>query len=101
MESQIRWRGKKLRGTDIKAIEKALVDLQRSVSTRKSLSYCLQLWSRFIRVRDGNRCVVCHSRHVLLAHLIVRKSFMGEARFQTGNGITLCRRCHREPHQVF
>ena len=43
----------------------------------------------------------CHSRERLSAHHICRKSFLAEAQFQTGNGITLCSTCHREMHQGF
>jgi len=32
---------------------------------------------------------------------VCRKSFLPEAKFQTGNGITLCRDCHREVHGGF
>jgi hypothetical protein len=45
--------------------------------------------------------VDCHSRERLSAHHICRKSFLAEAQFQTGNGITLCSTCHREMHQGF
>jgi len=85
----------------IKKAETALHELQSAISREKGVPYCLGLWSRFIRIRDGSRCVVCRSRKDLLAHHIVRKSFPVEARFQTGNGITLCRVCHRQPHEAF
>lgn len=42
-----------------------------------------------------------HSRGRLFAHHIVRKSFWSHVQYQTGNGITLCRRCHSEPHAGF
>jgi hypothetical protein len=87
--------------SNINKIEVALHRLQTAVSHERSKEYCLQLWSRFIRVRDGNRCIVCRSRKELFAHHIVRKSFLVEARFQTGNGITLCKGCHRQPHEAF
>lgn len=81
--------------------EAALYRLNRAVLFGGSTPYCLRRWSRFIRIRDGEECVVCGGRVGLTAHHIVRKSFMEEARFQTGNGITLCRDCHRKPHRVF
>jgi hypothetical protein len=71
------------------------------VQRGRSLPYCLRAWSRFIRLRDGDQCVVCKGRRGLSAHHIIRKSFMEEARLQTGNGITLCSRCHHEPHAAF
>lgn len=66
-----------------------------------SRKHCLRLWSEFIRERDGHRCVDCHSRTRLSAHHICRKSFVEGAQFETGNGITLCDRCHREIHVGF
>jgi len=44
---------------------------------------------------------VCHAKGDLFAHHILRKSLLVEARLQTGNGITLCRACHSEPHEGF
>jgi hypothetical protein len=85
----------------INKIETALGRLQTAVSHERSVGRCLELWSLFVRLRDGNRCIVCRSRKDLFAHHIVRKSFLVEARFQTGNGITLCKVCHRQPHEAF
>lgn len=62
---------------------------------------CLRHWSAFIRERDGHRCVDCHATERLSAHHICRKSLFGFAQFDTGNGITLCHRCHREVHLGF
>jgi hypothetical protein len=81
--------------------ETALQKLHRATAGKKSIPYCLRLWSCFVRLRDGNRCVVCHTRYDLFAHHILRKSFLIEARFQTGNGITLCGSCHRDAHEHF
>jgi len=85
----------------VRRIEGALLELHCAVAKERSVPYCLNLWSYFIRIRDNGRCVVCRSRRDIVAHHIVRKSFLIEARFQTGNGITLCRVCHRQPHEIF
>lgn len=92
---------KHLPSSRIAILQAAFQSLERAVQKGRSLPYCLRAWSRFIRLRDGNRCVVCKGNHGLSAHHIIRKSFMEEARLQTGNGITLCSRCHREPHTAF
>jgi len=76
--------------------------LENAVLGGVSDQYRLRLWSAFIRARDGNRCVRCHSRkRKLSAHHILRKTFWDEGRYQTGNGITLCSKCHREAHKNF
>ncbi len=83
-----------------KSLDFALLKLNSSIGRCKkatSLSY----WSDFIRLRDEYRCVVCKSNSSLSAHHIVRKSFLPEATFQTGNGITLCRGCHKDVHRGF
>ena len=79
------------------ALEKFLTALERG----RSLQRCLRLWSQFVRVRDGLRCVMCHETLGLSAHHIIRKSLMPMIQLDFGNGITLCRACHREPHEAF
>lgn len=86
---------------DFERIVTALDRLNRSITAGVSKTHALRLWSRFIRERDGNRCVDCHSRERLSAHHICRKSLIGDAQYLTGNGITLCHSCHRELHLGF
>lgn len=82
-------------------IEAAQDRLFTAVFRGRSERYCLRRWSEFIRIRDGRRCVACHSTKSLSAHHIVRKSFFPQAQLQRGNGITLCHECHSDPHEVF
>lgn len=58
-------------------------------------------WRRFIRARDDHRCVICPSVDRIEAHHVARKVIFGPARYQTGNGITLCRVCHKLAHKGF
>jgi hypothetical protein len=85
----------------IQIVEAALDRLHRAVIGGASAQYCLRRWSEFVRLRDGNRCVDCHSHRRLSAHHICRKSLIASAQFETGNGITLCSNCHREMHDAF
>jgi hypothetical protein len=87
--------------TNHEQISLAYSRLTEAVSTSQRTERCLRLWSWFIRTRDGHICIKCGSDHRLAAHHICRKSFMLDARFQTGNGLTLCRRCHAEAHAGF
>jgi hypothetical protein len=82
-------------------IDAALKRLCGAVEQERSVKYCRALWSRFVRLRDGERCLSCHRTNGLAAHHIVRKSFLAEAHLQPGNGITLCRSCHKDPHRAF
>jgi hypothetical protein len=86
---------------NIVTIEAALARLHRALAEGASNARRLRCWSEFIRERDGNRCVDCHARRRLAAHHICRKSFLKTARFDTGNGITLCPDCHSEAHAGF
>lgn len=85
-----------------KAVTDAFVKFVQTLARdSSSLKSCLRAWSAFIRKRDGDRCVACGSEERLAAHHICRKSFIPYARFQTGNGITLCPACHRQAHAGF
>lgn len=85
----------------VQDIEQALTKLRLSIISRNTFKTNLSYWSIFIRTRDGKRCVLCDSHKNLTAHHIVRKSFMPEVALQTGNGITLCRCCHKKFHEGF
>jgi hypothetical protein len=87
--------------SNLSGITAKLAKLQAVLASDLSRERCLRRWSEFIRERDGHRCVDCHSRRHLSAHHICRKSFIAQAQFETGNGITLCRTCHKDIHQSF
>lgn len=86
---------------DIQLLNSKLSKLQKAVSEGRSRSYCLSKWSDFVRYRDGQRCVDCHEVNGLAAHHIFRKVIASPAQFDPGNGITLCRQCHKECHKDF
>lgn len=84
-----------------KEIETTHLRLCRAINRGSRLRYSLKLWSEFIRIRDGKRCVLCGDGRALSAHHICRRSFFAEAQLMTGNGITLCSGCHKEAHAGF
>lgn len=43
----------------------------------------------------------CECKRDLAAHHIFRKSFLPNAQYEPGNGITLCRKCHKDMHVGF
>lgn len=86
---------------DIANLDVALCRLENAVLRDRSEIYCHRLWSKFIRLRDLHRCVVCDSPDRVSAHHILRKSFLMQARYETGNGITLCHSCHSKMHKAF
>lgn len=72
-----------------------------AVKRGRSDSWCLRLWSRFIKARDGYQCVVCVSDDRVQAHHIFRRSVYPFGWLQPGNGITLCHECHEQQHSTF
>ncbi len=86
---------------DKQKTDEALFKLNRSIMNERKVSTCLSLWSKFIRHRDGQKCVKCGKKERILGHHIIRKSFLPEAQLMTGNGITLCSDCHKYMHEKF
>ncbi len=60
----------------------------------------LSNWSRDVTGRD-KRCVICGETQGLDAHHILPKSKYPTLQTKLGNGITLCRRCHRLVHESY
>jgi hypothetical protein len=81
---------RKYRGALLSAIEHGCSD-----------KWILRLWSRFIRFRDQGCCLNCKSQKHIQAHHVVRKVLYHWGAFETGNGISLCRDCHRTIHAQF
>ncbi len=84
-----------------KILAERLLALFWSLQRGASDQTCLVRWSSFIRTRDGYACLICGSSTRISAHHICRKSFLKEACFEPGNGVTLCASCHREAHEGF
>lgn len=85
-----------------------LLDIRRSkqaltvaIERNRSEKWILRLWSRFIKIRDGYRCVCCESKEKVQAHHIVRKTLYPWGAFEIGNGISLCHVCHGRVHAQF
>jgi len=57
----------------------------------------IDCWSRIIKYRD-KKCVICGSVNTLNAHHIFYKKDYPMLSLNENNGITLCRKCHRELH---
>lgn len=75
--------------------------LYAALDKKRSERWCLTLWSRFIRARDAYSCVVCNSSNKVQAHHLFRRTLLPQARFELGNGISLCLECHRLAHDGF
>lgn len=77
------------------------VNLLLALRRGRSERWCLRLWGRYIKARDGHRCLVCASEDRVQAHHIFRRTAYPHGWYQPGNGITLCYECHSRPHAVF
>lgn len=87
--------------SDVSRLDGAKAALIRAIESQRSERWCLTLWGRFIRMRDGYRCLHCESALGIQAHHIFRRTTFPEGRYELGNGITLCRQCHRAMHAQF
>ena len=59
-----------------------------------------QKWRKTVFERDNYTCQICKSRGVNLeAHHIKKYSIYPSLRYYPENGITLCRKCHKEVHR--
>lgn len=86
---------------DANHLEATRAALARAIGLQRSERWCLTLWGRFIRMRDGYRCVHCESKHKIQAHHIFRRTTFPDGKFELGNGITLCHECHKSLHAQF
>lgn len=66
-----------------------------------SAGWLLRLWSRFVKTRDGGRCLNCEQEDGIQAHHVMRRTLVPFAALELGNGISLCRPCHRLVHARF
>lgn len=54
-----------------------------------------RIWRKLVLERDFKLCRRCHFTENLEAHHIYRFNDRPELRWEVGNGITLCKKCHR------
>lgn len=80
---------------DIRCRKRAL---ENAITRGRSVRWQLRLWSRLVKTRDGHRCVNCEATTEIEAHHIIRKILSPASALDVGNGITLCRSCHRCIH---
>ena len=59
-----------------------------------SLRRQLELWSKKVRERDGNKCFLCGSTERLNAHHLLPKKMWSKEKLDPRVGITLCCKCH-------
>jgi hypothetical protein len=75
--------------------------LTKAIERGRSPKWLFRLWSQFIKTRDRFRCLCCGATEKIHAHHVIRKTLYPLAAFDLGNGITLCRECHRRVHALF
>src|SRR5688572_2190001 len=83
------------------AIQSRLRSLMTAIERERTLKWQLRLWSRFIKTRDGFRCLCCEETKQIQAHHIMRRTLYPLGSLALGNGITMCRTCHHRVHAQF
>jgi len=77
-----------------------VVDSIKKKNLRDSFEY--RLWRELVFERDDWTCKKCLERGVELnSHHVFNFSDNEELRFNTDNGVTLCKKCHREFHKIY
>ena len=68
------------------------------IDNRKKLAE----WSKQVRERDGNKCVICRATKYIHAHHILPKEakIYHFLRFDINNGITLCAKHHKYSYEI-
>lgn len=63
---------------------------------RKWITACLDLWSLYVRSRDGYKCQWCgkYDKKNHAHHIVARSISNTMAQFDVNNGMTLCYKCH-------
>lgn len=85
----------------METLRKSKEKLEFAKENNRSERWCLSLWAKFIKMRDGYCCKVCLSHVDLQAHHIFRKTTFQLGMLEMGNGITLCKICHSKVHAEF
>lgn len=81
---------------ELRLLNSKLADVTRKECSEK---WCLRVWSKFIKLRDEYKCLICNGTEQPQAHHIFRKATYPKGYLATGNGITLCRNCHNKVHK--
>ena len=74
-----------------KKITKAKLRSMARTANRKALAE----WSKEVRNRDGNKCVVCGKTEYIQAHHLIPKERFPQYKFIIDNGLSLCPTCHK------
>lgn len=68
---------------------------------QKHHDYEHQVWREEVKQRDNYQCRKCGSKSNIQAHHITAYKDKKRARYVSKNGISLCRKCHRQFHNVY
>lgn len=60
----------------------------------------LYFWSREVRMQYNYKCVCCGAGNKLSAHHIFPKAKFKGLMYNMNNGILMCKKCHKELHQL-
>ena len=93
-EYQKQWR----KNNRIKENEYKLKSFLIIGGSKHRYAHALRAWSKLVRVRDYDKCVLCESKIDVISHHILHKSKYPKLSLNINNGITLCKKCHKEVH---
>ena len=62
--------------------------------------WALLSWSKTVKKLDNHMCKLCDSKENLNSHHLYPKSEFPKLSLEVDNGITLCKKCHIEIHNI-
>ena len=74
-------------------------DRTEMCNKRRLMTPKYNIWRHSVFSRDEYTCQICGSRGDIQAHHIKRWANHPELRYDINNGVTLCKKCHKELHK--
>lgn len=68
---------------------------------RRNNTWLLKKWAESVYLRDSYTCIKCGSPDKIQAHHLYSFSRVKERQFDISNGVSLCKKCHREFHSIY
>ena len=75
-----------------------MLPLSKNTDKESRNSKCQIDWAKRVKERDRYACVICGETENIDAHHLIPVSAEPKLQGRIGNGITLCRRCHKLVH---
>jgi len=80
-------------------VEKKLTIKEKKKLEKREDKKKLKEWSKTVRDKDGNKCVICQTDKFIHAHHLFPKEIK-ELRYDLKNGLSLCAKNHKFSREI-